>query len=206
MDAVETTKKLFELIESRETGAAAELLSSDFTFAGPVPEPVDAAMWMGLHDRLNAAFPDFSFNMSDVQQVGDSVQIYPEIAALTNDMDLQKAVEVAFDEKYTGFVHSEVGETIGATVGAIPQHDSFDLDAAQHVDFPPGFHVEIGLGYRIDIDVAAGHVAVDGQLRSVVTRKGRGLGGDRPGRDAGCGERCRLAERHQQRGRDSQNG
>ena len=75
MDAVETTKKLFELIESRETGAAAELLSSDFTFAGPVPEPVDAAMWMGLHDRLNAAFPDFSFNMSDAQQVGDSVQI-----------------------------------------------------------------------------------------------------------------------------------
>ena len=75
MDAVETTKKLFELIESRETGAAAELLSSDFTFAGPVPEPVDAAMWMGLHDRLNAAFPDFSFNMGDVQQVGDSVQI-----------------------------------------------------------------------------------------------------------------------------------
>lgn len=74
MDAVEATKKLFELIESRETGAAAELLSDDFVFSGPVPDPINAPAWLGMHDRMNDAFPDFSFNLKDVQQVDDTVQ------------------------------------------------------------------------------------------------------------------------------------
>ncbi len=89
MDAVETTKKLFELIESRETGAAAELLSSDFTFAGPVPDTINAAEWLGLHDRMNAAFPDFSFNLRDVQQVDDGVRGTLQLSGThQSDLDL----------------------------------------------------------------------------------------------------------------------
>ena len=89
MDAAEATRKLFELIESRETGAAAELLSDDFTFAGPVPEPINASAWLGLHDRMNAAFPDFSFNLRDVQQVGDTAQATLQLSGTHNsDLDL----------------------------------------------------------------------------------------------------------------------
>lgn len=89
MDAAEATRKLFELIESRETGAAAEYLSDDFTFAGPVPDPIDAAAWLGLHDRLNAAFPDFSFNLRDVQQVGNTAQGTLQLSGThSSDLDL----------------------------------------------------------------------------------------------------------------------
>ncbi|GMR11038.1 MAG: hypothetical protein BMS9Abin28_1862 [Anaerolineae bacterium] len=89
MDAAEATKKLFGLIESRETGAAAEYLSDDFTFAGPVPDPIDAAAWLGLHDRMNAAFPDFSFNLSDVQQAGNTAQGTLQLSGThKSDLDL----------------------------------------------------------------------------------------------------------------------
>lgn len=89
MDAVGTTQKLFDLIESGETGAAADLLSSDFIFAGPVPEPVDGEMWLGLHDRLNAACPDFSFNASGGEQVGDAVRINLQLSGThQSEMDL----------------------------------------------------------------------------------------------------------------------
>ncbi len=89
MNAVEATNKLFELIESRETGAAAELLSGDFTFAGPVPDPINGAAWLGLHDSMNAAFPDFSFNLKDVQQAGDAVQGTLELSGThSSELDL----------------------------------------------------------------------------------------------------------------------
>ncbi len=89
MDAVGTTQKLFDLIESGDTGAAAGLLSSDFVFAGPVPEPVDGAMWLGLHDRLNAACADFSFNASGAEQVGDTVKIELQLSGThQSELDL----------------------------------------------------------------------------------------------------------------------
>lgn len=89
MDAVEATKKLFALIESRETGAAAELLSDDFTFSGPVPDPINGAAWLGLHDRLNDAFSDFSFNLRDAQQVGDAVQVTLQLSGThSSELDL----------------------------------------------------------------------------------------------------------------------
>lgn len=89
MDAVEATKKLFALIESRETGAAAELLSDDFTFSGPVPDPINSAAWLGLHDRLNDAFSDFSFNLRDAQQVGDAAQVTLQLSGThSSELDL----------------------------------------------------------------------------------------------------------------------
>ena len=89
MDAVEATKKLFALIESRETGAAAELLSDDFTFSGPVPDPINGAAWLGLHDRLNDAFSDFSFNLRDAQQVGDAAQVTLQLSGThSSELDL----------------------------------------------------------------------------------------------------------------------
>lgn len=89
MNAVETTKKLFENIESGDTGAAAELLTSDFVFAGPTPEPVDSKMWLGLHDRFNAAFQDFSFNTNGAELMGDKVQIELQLSGThQSELDL----------------------------------------------------------------------------------------------------------------------
>lgn len=76
MGAAEMAKKVFELIEAKDTQAAAEVLSDDFKFSGPVPEPISGKEWLGLHDKLNTAFPDFSFNLRDEVMVeGDVAHI-----------------------------------------------------------------------------------------------------------------------------------
>jgi predicted ester cyclase len=73
MDAKDTVLRVLSLIESDDIDAAMGMLADDFTFSGPVPEPVDGATWLGLHHELNSAFPDFGFNPSDFRQDGDMV-------------------------------------------------------------------------------------------------------------------------------------
>lgn len=89
MGAVETASRVWQLIEAKDTASAAELLTDDFTFSGPVPEPISGAEWLGMHDKLNAAFPDWKFNISDVHEHGDVVHITAQITGThTGDLDL----------------------------------------------------------------------------------------------------------------------
>lgn len=88
MGAVEVASKVWQLIEAKDTAAAAELLSDNFTFSGPTPEPISGSMWLGLHDKLNAAFPDWKFNV-EVHQHGDMVHCTAQITGTqTGDLDL----------------------------------------------------------------------------------------------------------------------
>jgi hypothetical protein len=73
MNELEIVRKLVGYIERREWDSARNLLSSDFTFSGPVPEPINGAKWIGLHEKLGAAFPDWAFNPSDLKVEGDIV-------------------------------------------------------------------------------------------------------------------------------------
>lgn len=73
MNGKETVQRMLSLIESDDIESAADMLADDFTFSGPVPEPVDGETWLGLHHKLNLAFPDFQFNPSEVRQEGDKV-------------------------------------------------------------------------------------------------------------------------------------
>ena len=82
-------RKVWELIEAKDTAAARELLSDDMTFSGPMPEPVSGDAWLGIHDKLNAAFPDWSFNMTSVHQHGDVVHCTAQVTGTqTGDLDL----------------------------------------------------------------------------------------------------------------------
>lgn len=88
MGAAETAKKVFGLIEAKDTQAAAELLSDDFKFSGPVPEPIGGMEWLGLHDKLNDAFPDFSFNLKEEVMVkGDVAHIKVKLSG-THEAEL----------------------------------------------------------------------------------------------------------------------
>ena len=88
MSAADMAKMVFGLIEAKDTKAAAELLSDDFKFSGPVPDPISGQEWMGLHDKLNAAFPDFSFNLRDeVMEEGDVAHIKVKLSG-THEAEL----------------------------------------------------------------------------------------------------------------------
>ena len=89
MSAEDTARRIWELIEAKDTASAAELLADGFTFSGPTPEPVSGEMWLGLHDKLNAAFPDWKFNIGHVHPHGDVIHVTAQITGTqTGDLDL----------------------------------------------------------------------------------------------------------------------
>lgn len=73
MHALEMANKLFQAIEAKDTTTAANYLSDDFTFSGPVPEPISGREWMAMHDGLSIAFPDWKFNAVDLHEEGSKV-------------------------------------------------------------------------------------------------------------------------------------
>jgi predicted ester cyclase len=73
MQAIDMANKLFQVIEARDTTTAAKYLSDDFTFSGPVPEPISGKEWLAMHQGLSIAFPDWRFNAVDLHEEGGKV-------------------------------------------------------------------------------------------------------------------------------------
>jgi len=80
MNELELVKKLFGFIEAKDRTSALELLSDDFTFSGPVPEPISGPEWIGMHGKLSAAFPDWAFNMADFRADGGIMRCTAQIS------------------------------------------------------------------------------------------------------------------------------
>jgi predicted ester cyclase len=74
MTALEMASKLFQAIEAKDTTAAAKLLSDDFTFSGPVPQPINGGQWLAMQQNLSKAFPDWRFNATDLREEGGKVR------------------------------------------------------------------------------------------------------------------------------------
>jgi len=74
MSALEMASKLFKAIEAKDTMAAAKLISDDFTFSGPVPQPISGGEWLAMQQSLSNAFPDWKFNAADFREEGGKVR------------------------------------------------------------------------------------------------------------------------------------
>jgi predicted ester cyclase len=75
MTAIEMASKLLHDIEAKDTTAAAKLLTDDFTFSGPVPQPISGREWLAMHKSLSIAFPDWKFNASDLREEAGKVRV-----------------------------------------------------------------------------------------------------------------------------------
>lgn len=64
MEATHPAVLIWTYIEQGDFIEAAELLTEDFQFSGPVKEPLSGPEWLGMHRMINEAFPDFAFNTS----------------------------------------------------------------------------------------------------------------------------------------------
>ncbi|MHC4481535.1 MAG: ester cyclase [Planctomycetota bacterium] len=73
MSAVDVVKAGIAAQEAGDFDKAAELLTDDMVFAGPVPQPVGKREYLGLQSALKAAMPDWKFNASDFKESGDQV-------------------------------------------------------------------------------------------------------------------------------------
>lgn len=58
MNELEISEKLLSSIVANDRASAQKLLADDFTFSGPVPEPISGPIWLAMTEKLIKAFPD----------------------------------------------------------------------------------------------------------------------------------------------------
>ena len=79
MDPKATVQALFDAVQKGEFDQARLLLTDDFQFSRPVPEPVNGAAWLGMSASLKAAFPDLNYQFKVEGTDGNTVRISAEL-------------------------------------------------------------------------------------------------------------------------------
>ena len=80
MDAKETVKTLMEAVQSGDYKRARSLLSDDFMFSGPVPEPINGEQWLGMSASMKAAFPDLDYHFQVEGVEGEVVETSSQLS------------------------------------------------------------------------------------------------------------------------------
>jgi len=73
MNALEVVNATFKAIEDQDWKAVDRLISDDFQFVGPLPQPVGKAEFVDLHRAMLAGIPDWQFNPSGLKMDGERV-------------------------------------------------------------------------------------------------------------------------------------
>jgi hypothetical protein len=80
MDTKTTVQSLMDAVQMGQFDKATSLLSSDFKFSGPVPQPISAAEWMGMSASLKAAFPNLDYHFKVESVDGNTAHISAELS------------------------------------------------------------------------------------------------------------------------------
>jgi len=89
MNATQTVQSLMDAIQKAEWEKAKSLLTVDFQFSGPVPEPINGEAWLGMSISLKKAFPDLEYNFHALSEEGDIVKISAQLKGTHHaDLDL----------------------------------------------------------------------------------------------------------------------
>jgi len=89
MNARQTVQFLLDAIQNAEWEKAKSLLTTDFQFSGPVPQPISADAWIGMSQNLKKAFPNLEYNFRAFSQDGDTVKISAQLKGTHSaDLDL----------------------------------------------------------------------------------------------------------------------
>ena len=89
MDAKETVQTLMDAVQNGDYATAKSLLSDDFMFSGPVPEPISGEAWLGMSASMRAAFPDLDYHFQVEGGEGDVVKASTQLTGThTGDFDL----------------------------------------------------------------------------------------------------------------------
>ena len=74
MNKREIVQALLDSIQKGNFESAKSMLTEDFVFSGPVPEPIDAEAWLGMSLSMKTAFPDLDYHFKMIGANGDVVQ------------------------------------------------------------------------------------------------------------------------------------
>lgn len=79
MNQREIVQSLLDSVQRGDFEKAKSLLSSDFQFSGPVPEPINTETWMSINKNLKKAFPDLDYHFHVDGVEGDVTKISAEL-------------------------------------------------------------------------------------------------------------------------------
>ena len=89
MNRRETVQALVDAIQQGDFEGATSMLSDDFKFSGPTPEPLNKEAWLGMSSRLRSAFPDLDYHFKVIGAQGDVVRITSQLSGThTGSFDL----------------------------------------------------------------------------------------------------------------------
>lgn len=90
MNAKTTVKTLTDAVQTGDFKTAKSLLSDDFKFSGPVPEPVNREQWLGMSANLKTAFPNLDYHFALVGADGDVAHISAQLSGThSGSLDLK---------------------------------------------------------------------------------------------------------------------
>jgi predicted ester cyclase len=96
-----------DAVQMGDFEGAKSMLTDDFQFSGPVPEPIGKEAWLGMSVSLKAAFPDLDYHFKVIGAQGDVVRSTTQLSGthsgsfdLTNmNLGMIPATDKAFSTK-----------------------------------------------------------------------------------------------------------
>jgi SnoaL-like polyketide cyclase len=79
MNQREIVQALLDSVQRGDFEKAKSLLSSDYQFSGPIPEPINAETWLGITKNLKKAFPDLDYRFHVDGVEGEITKVSAEL-------------------------------------------------------------------------------------------------------------------------------
>jgi len=89
MNNRERVQALMDAVQKGDFENASSMLTDDFQFSGPVPEPINKEAWLAMSISLKTAFPDLDYHFKVIGTDGDVVRSLSQLSGThTGSFDL----------------------------------------------------------------------------------------------------------------------
>jgi predicted ester cyclase len=76
----EIVQTLLDSVQKGDFEKAKSLLTDDFQFSGPIPEPINREAWLGMITSLKTAFPDLDYHFKVIGADDDVVRTTSQLS------------------------------------------------------------------------------------------------------------------------------
>ena len=84
MNKREAVQALMDAVQTGDFKDARSMLSDDFRFSGPIPNPINAEAWLGMSASMKTAFPDLDYHFKVIGTNGDVVKTTTQLSGTHN--------------------------------------------------------------------------------------------------------------------------
>jgi len=135
MNKREIVQVLLDGVQKGEFKHIETMLTDDFQFSGPIPAPINAAIWLNMSASMKAAFPDLHYHFKVIGTEGSVVRGTMQMSGTHHapfdlsavDMGLIPATHKTFSAAIQKIKITVTGEKISSWV--VESTDRGDLNA-----------------------------------------------------------------------------